>query len=188
MNQFEFLSVFVSIIIALGISNILSSAMRLIRRRGRVRMHVTTLIWMAVLFLLQMLVWWMAFQRREWADWTYFSFLLYLLMPILVSLPGYLLVPEIELELEPTFDLEKEFNHNRKWFFAMLAAMGVVSFVEYVLRSGPSKLGLRNVAPLVIVALSAGGFAFRAKWLQLLVALAFLAMLLCYISLVFSQL
>lgn len=55
MNQFEFLSVFVSIIIALGISNILSSAMRLIRRRGRVRMHGATLVWMAVLFLLQVL-------------------------------------------------------------------------------------------------------------------------------------
>jgi|CZKI01.1.fsa_nt_gi hypothetical protein len=188
MKEFEFLSVFVSMIIALGISNILSSAMRLIRRRGRVRMHVTTLVWMVVLFLLQVLIWWVAFQRREWTNWTFFRFLLYLLMPILVSVPGYLLVPEIELELEPTYDLEREFNHNRKWFFAMLAAMGIVSFVEYALRSGPLKLGLSNVFPLVIIALCVGGFVIRAKWVQLLIALTFLVTLLCYIGLVFARL
>ena len=188
MNQFEFLSVFVSIIIALGISNILSSAMRLIRRRGRVHMHGATLVWMAVLFLLQVLAWWLAFQRRESTHWTFFRFLLYLLMPILVSVPGYLLVPEIELELEPSYDLEREFNHNRRWFFAIMAVMGVTAFVESAVSSGSFRLGLGSAFPLVAIALSLGGFAIRAKWAQLLIALAFLATLLCYIGLVFSQL
>jgi hypothetical protein len=188
MNQFEFLSVFVSIIIALGISNILSSAMRLIRRRGRVRMHCTTAIWMAVLFLLQVLIWWLAFQRRESSNWTFFRFLLYLLMPILVSVPGYLLVPEIEMELAPEFDLEREFNHNRRWFFAILGAMGATGLAEYFLSSGTSKLGIGSAFPLVDIALCLGGFCFRAKWVQLLIALAFLAALLCYIGFVFLRL
>src|ERR1022692_3778816 len=183
MKEFEFLSVFVSMIIALGISNILSSAMRLIRRRGRVRMHVTTLVWMVLVFLLQVLIWWVAFQRREWTNWTFFRFLLYLLTPILVSVPGYLLVPEIELELELTCDLEREFNHNRRWFFALLGAMGIASFAEYVLSSNPSKLDLSSVSPLVIIALCIGGFVIRAKWVQLLIALTFLVTLLCYIGL-----
>jgi len=97
-------------------------------------------------------------------------------------------VPEMELELEPTYDLEREFNHNRRWFFALLAAMGAVSFVEFVVSSRGSKLGLSNVFPLVVIALCIGGFAIRAKWVQLLIALAFLVTLLCYIGLVFSQL
>ena len=188
MKQFEFLSVFVSIIIALGASHILTSATRLIRLRGRVRMHSPTLVWMAVLFLLQVLMWWLAFQRREWTSWTFFRFLLYLLMPILVSVPGYLLVPEIELELNPTYDLEKEFNHNRKWFFAMLAAMGIVGFLEYVVSSSPSKLDLSNAFPFLVVLLSIAGFGIRAKWAQLLIAWTFLVALLCYIGFVFPQL
>jgi len=188
MNQFEFLSVFVSIIIALGISNILSSAMRLIRRRGCVRMHPATLVWLTALFLLQVLAWWLAFQRRELTHWTFFRFLLYLLLPILVSVPGYLLVPEIELELEPGFDLEKEFNHNRRWFFAMLAAVGAIGFVESAESSGTWRLGLGNAFPLVMAALCAAGVGIRAKAAQLAIALAFLTTLLCYIGLVFSQL
>jgi hypothetical protein len=188
MKQFEFLSVFVSIIIALGISNILSSAMRLIRRRGRVRMHTTTLVWMATLFLLQVLIWWMAFQRRELANWTFFGFLFYLLLPILVSVPGYLLVPEIELELEPNYDLEKEFNHNRRWFFAMLAAVGALGFVESVVSSGKWGLGLSNAFPLVMAVLCVGGFGTRSKLAQLVIALTFLTALLGYIGFVFSPL
>lgn len=188
MNQFEFLSVFVSIIIALGISNILSSAMRLIRRRGRVRVHHATLVWMASLFLLQVLAWWLAFQRRDLTNWTFFRFLLYLLMPILVSVPGYLLVPEIELELEPDFDLAKEFNHNRRWFFAMLTAVGVIGFVESVVSSGTWRLGLGNAFPLMMAVLCVAGLLIRARTAQLVIAVTFLAILLAYIGLVFSQL
>ena len=105
MSQFDFLSVLVSIIIALGLSHILASAAQLIRRRRRVQMHYTTLIWMAVLFLLLVQIWWVAFHLREIMHWSFFGFLLYLLIPTLVSVLGYLLVSEIELELEP------EFNH-----------------------------------------------------------------------------
>jgi hypothetical protein len=188
MSQFEFLSVFVSIIIALGISYILSSAMRLIRRRGRVHMHYPTLIWMAVLFLLQVLAWWLAFQRRESTNWTFFRFLLYLLIPILVSVPGYLLVPEIELELEPEFDLEKAFNHNRRWFFVILGAMGIIGFAEYAASSGTWKLDFGSAFPLVNIVLCIGGFSLRAKWAQLLIALTFLATLLGYIGFVFLRL
>jgi len=188
VSQFEFLSIFVSIIIALGISNILSSAMRLIRRRGRVHTHCTTLIWMAALFLLQVLAWWVAFQRRESTNWTFFRFLLYLLLPILVSVPGYLLVPEIEMELEPQFDLEKEFNHNRVWFFAILGAMGLTSFVESAVSAGTSRLNFGSAFPLVVVLLCIGGIVLRSKWAQLLVASTFLATLLCYIGFVFLKL
>ncbi len=188
MSKFEFLSVFVSIIIALGISYILSSAMRLIRRRDHVRIYGTTLVWMASLFLLQVLVWWLAFQRRESTNWTFFSFLLYLLVPILVSVPGYLLVPEIELELEPNYDLEKEFNHNRRWFFAMLAAVGAIGFVESGVSSGVWRLGIASALPLLQSALCVGAFLIRAKWVQMAIALTYLATLLGFIGIVFSQL
>lgn len=110
------------------------------------------------------------------------------MMPILVSVPGYLLVPEIELELEPSYDLEREFDHNRRWFFAIMAVMGVTALVESAVSSGSLRLGLGSAFPLVAIALSLVGFATRAKWAQLLIAVTFLVTLLCYIGLVFSQL
>lgn len=80
---------------------------------------------MVSLFLLLVFNWWVLFYRREVELWTFFGFLLYLLIPILVSVSGYLLVPEMELELEPKFDLEKQYFHNRKWFFGILGGFGI---------------------------------------------------------------
>ncbi len=186
MNQFEFLSIFISMIIALGITNILSSAMRLIRNRDRVRMHPPTLVWMAVLFLLQMLIWWAAFNRRESGNWTFFGFLLYLLMPILVSVPGYLLVPEIELEHK--FDLESEFNRNRGWFFGSLIAMLATTFLEYSVSKGAPGFDLSTAFRVFYLALCMGGLATQARMAQLAIALCFLLALLLNIGIAFSRL
>jgi hypothetical protein len=195
MKQFEFLAVFVSIILALGISHTLSSTMRLIHRRSQVRLHLPTLIWLLTLFLAQIFVWWLAFQRIDTTTWTFFRFLFYLMVPTLVSVPGYLLVPEIELELQPIFDLQENFNHNRKWFFAILATFGIAAYIESGFSAGEFVLHIDNVVPhvdnalpLLLSAVSIAGFTIQTKRGQLLVSLAFLATLLCYIGIVFIRL
>jgi hypothetical protein len=188
MKPFEFLAVYVSIILALGTAHILSSAMRLIRCRGHVRVHGPTLLWMASLFLSQLFVWWIAFQRLASTNWTFFRFLLYLLIPILVSVPGYLLVPEGELERELDYDLEADFSRNRKWFFAILATLGIAGYVESAVRAGRLSLHISNALPLLIFFLSLAGIILPAKRAQLLLAWVFLAIFLCYIGFVFARL
>jgi len=188
MSQFDFLSVLVSIIIALGLSHILVSAAQLIRRRRRVQMHYTTLVWMAVLFLLLVQVWWVAFYRREIIHWSFFGFLLYLSIPTLVSVLGYLLVSEIELELEPKFDLEREYYENRRWFFGILGSVVVLSLVEDAVRSGTLSVDLNSAIRFIFLLLSAAGFFIRAKRAQFSIAMTFLIVLLCYIGLVFARL
>jgi hypothetical protein len=188
MDQFEYLFVLVGIIIALGISHILASAMRLIRFRFRIRMYPVTLIWMLVLFLLQLLIWWAAFTRREWADWTFFGFLFYVLIPILVSVPAYLLVPESLSELADGYDLKDEFDKNRRWFFAILGTVGLVTLAEFLVISAIPGFGLSNSAPVFIFVLSALGFWLKSDKAQLAIALAFLVMLLVFLSFVFLRL
>jgi hypothetical protein len=188
MNPFEYLSVLVGIIIALGISHILASAMRLIRFRFRIRIHPVTLIWMLILFLVQMLIWWDAFTRRDWTDWTFFGFLLYILIPILVSVPGYLLVPENMAELENGYALQDEFEKNRRWFFAILGAVGLVSLAEYLVSSATPGFGISNSAPLFIIVLSTLGFWLKSDRAQLVIALSFLIVLLAFVSFVFLRL
>jgi hypothetical protein len=189
MTKFDFLSVLVSIIVALGISHILSCAARLINRRGRVTLYFPTLIWMVSLFLLLVFIWWVSFHRREVADWTFFGFLLYLLIPILVSISGYLLIPELELELEPQFDLEKQYFHNRRWFFGVLGGLTAIGFLEDAVRMGAPRLEDPNFSiRLVFVPLIIGGFGIQAKRAQIYIALMFLVTLLCYIGFVFGRL
>ena len=188
MNRFDFLSVLVSIIIALGISHILASAARLIRRRGKVLLYPPTTVWMVTLLLLQVQVWWVAFYRRDIVHWTFFGFLLYLLIPILISLLGYLLVPEFELEVADNVDLEREYGHNRRWFFGILGTVIIVSLLEDIFRSGRMDLDLNSGIRFLFLGLAVAGFAVGNRRAQLPVALVFLGTLVCYIGLVFRTL
>jgi hypothetical protein len=188
MSQFDFLSVLVAIIIALGVSHILTSAAQLIRRRHQVKMHLTTLVWMGVLLLLLVQVWWAAYYRREVGRWTIFSFLLYLLIPILLSVLGYLLVSPNELELHAEFDLEKEYYDNRRWFFGILGTVVIVSLGEDAIRSKSLTLDLNAGMRLAFLVLCGAGFAIPVKRVQSIIALSFLVVLLCYLGFVFRQL
>jgi hypothetical protein len=134
MSQFEYLSVLVSIIVGLALTQLLSGVARLIQLRRRVRPHATTLCWVVLLFLVDTQIWWAAFERRDSPEWNFFSFLLYLLMPILAFMLSYLVLPELGEEDE--IDLAANFEDNRPWFFALLALLPCVSLVEEGVRGG----------------------------------------------------
>ena len=134
MTPFEYLSVLVSIIVGLALTQLLSGMARLIQLRRRIPMHATTLLWMATLFLIDIQVWWVAFERRATLQWTFFTFLLYLLIPIGVFLLSYLVLPDMGDEDAP--DLRANFDNNRAWFFGLLAALPAISLVEQTVRDG----------------------------------------------------
>jgi len=134
MTPFEYLSVLVSIIVGLALTQLLSGAARLIQLRRRVPMHATTLMWMAMLLLIDIQVWWVAFERRSAQQWTFFNFLLYLLIPIGVFLLSYLVLPDLGDEDAP--DLRANFEDNRTWFFGLLAALPAISLFEQWVREG----------------------------------------------------
>jgi hypothetical protein len=186
MGQFEYLSVLVSIIIGLALAQLLSGAARLIQLRHRIRMHGTTLCWMLSLFLMGVQVWWVAFERRDVEDWEYFSFLLYLMIPVLLYLLGVLVLPD--MGDEDAADLQANFDGNRSWFFALLGGIVLVSLGEQALRDGGLPLDgdvafrvVFLVATLVAARVANARFHF---WN----ALAVLAGFLGYIALLFVRL
>jgi len=186
MNKFEYLSVLVSIIIGLAVSNLLAGAARLIQLRARVRPHATTLCWMVVLFLINVQVWWAAFDRRENPDWTFFAFLLYLLIPITLSVTTYLVLPD--LGDEDAVDLAANFHDTRPWFFGLLAAAPLISLVEETLRNGRLPLDLDALFRLVFTGLSLVAMRQRSERYQLLNAWAVLLLFLGYITVLFLRL
>jgi hypothetical protein len=183
MHQFDYLSVLVSIIIALGISHLLSSAAGLIHWRHRVKIYYPTLVWMTVLLMNQIQIWWVAFYRRQIMDWTFFGFLLYLMIPIIISMLGYLIIPETT----PEANLEREYYHNRRWFFGLLGLVMVISFIEDFTRFGFVLMSLNSWMRVGFLAVCITGFACPAKRAQLVIALAFFATLLCHITFSFMK-
>ena len=156
MSSFEYLSVLVSIIVGLAITHLLSATARLIQLRGNVRPHATTFCWMTLLFLINIQVWWVAFDRRDSIEWAFHTFLLYLLIPIVVFLLSYLVLPQLDDRHE--VDLRANFDGNRRWFFGLLTALPVISLVEEGVREGGVPMGVDAVARVIflLAALIAG--------------------------------
>ena len=96
MKQFDHLSIFVSMIIALGVRHLILSVANMINLRGKVRIYYPTLVWMISLLMLQLQIWWVFYSRHETSDWSYFAFLFYLYIPITASMLSHLLAPEIK--------------------------------------------------------------------------------------------
>src|SRR5262249_20670475 len=115
MDQFSYLSVLISIILALAVSQVLSGLGRLIQLRGRVRIYWPSLLWAAVLLLLDVQTWWTMFGMRVHRDWNFFAFLIVLEQPIILYLLAVLVFPNFD-RLEDV-DLRINYFTNASWFF-----------------------------------------------------------------------
>jgi hypothetical protein len=186
MSQFEYLSVLVSIIIGLALTQLLSGLARLIQLRRRIAMHATTLCWIAILFLVDIQVWWVAFERRDSHEWMFFAFLLYLLIPICVFLLSYLVLPD--LGDEDNADLRANFEDNQPWFFGLLAALPAVSLLEQGLREGGLALDVDLGVRVVLVVLALVAMRVRNARFQFWNALGVLALLVGYVLALFLRL
>ena len=186
MTQFEYLSVLVSIIVGLAITQLLSATARLIQLRRRVAAHATTFCWMALMFLINTQMWWAAFERRWTSDWNFFSFLLYLLMPIIGFLLSYLLVPQAE-DLDE-FDLATNFADNRPWFFGLLALLPCVSMAEQALRMSSLELDGDTAFRIAFALMALVASQVRSARFQFWNALLAMTVVCAYVAMLFLRL
>ncbi len=186
MDKFEYLSVLISIILGLAIANLLTGATRLIQLRRRIDLHATTLCWMTMLFLANIQVWWVAFERRDIGNWDFFSFLLYLLIPIILFVLSTLVLPD--MGDEDDINLQANFDQNRGWFFGLLMGVILVSLLEETVRTGRLPLTLDGGFRAIFLLSSLLAALIGNARYQLFNALFALAMFSLYIAMLFAQL
>jgi len=79
----------------------------------------------------------------------FFSFVLYLLIPICAFFLSYLVLPE--LGDEDVVDLPANFDAGRPWFFGLLALLPTISLIEEALRDGGLPLDPDVLSRLVLI-------------------------------------
>jgi hypothetical protein len=114
VNVFEFLLVIVSIVLGLGITELLAGLVRILR--GELvagRLHA---LWMFVVFQLQVQLAWGLWGLRSKAEWQYPEFLLLLLAPVLLYLAAAVIFPSIGTDAS----LDSHLMRRRRPFFLLL--------------------------------------------------------------------
>ncbi len=185
MDAFSYLSVLVSIVLGLGMTQILTAAGRLIRARDTVIVYWPSLVWAAVLMVIHVQVWWTLFGLRDRATWSFIGFLAVLLMPIVLYMLSALVLPE---GVEATHDLRAHYERHSPWFFGFLVAALVVSILKDLVLQGrlpePVNLGF-HISLLIMWGLA---IFVRRAWYHQLLAAGSVVGVTVYISLLFSQL
>lgn len=134
MDAFSYLSVLLSIVLGLGLTQILGALGRLLGHRDRVRFYWLPLLWTAILFVVYVQVWWTSFGLRHRAAWSFLDFLIVLTQTATLFLMAALLLPE-QVDGDAV-DLATHYEKHRRWFFGFFLATLVVSVAKDVVLSG----------------------------------------------------
>lgn len=148
MAPFDFIMVLVSILVGLGIAELLGGVARVYRSRPPARVTWIQWGWIYFLFLYLVGIWWSRWDMRAYREWTLFDLLFDLASPALALVACGILFPE-----EPAgADLREYYYARRRPFFVVLATAVAISLLHEIFREGLPWLGVETGLALILLA------------------------------------
>ena len=185
MDSFGYLSILLSIIIGLAVTQILQGMRALILARKRARLFAPSLIWAVVLLIMATQMWWSTFGLRGHTGWTFGLYGLILLQMALFYLACGLVLPD----LGPNkIDLEADYFAHRRWFFGLLASAALVSISKDVAFDGKLPGTTNLIFHAVLIISCAAAILSPNKRYHTILAPASLLLFGGYIALLFANL
>jgi len=186
MDEFSYLSVLLSVILGLAVTQILKGFRGLVLSRARVRLYWPVIGWAVLVLLVCFQNWWSMFGMRNRHGWTFLQFAVVLLQTIIIYMVAGLVFPD--LFGEEVVDLKENFYAHRGWFFSLAVAMIVVSICKNVVLDGtlpdPTNLIFHTVFGVTLLL---GAFTRRELYHKTLVVFGIAGFVL-YIVLLFARL
>lgn len=132
MTTFEYLSVFISIVVGLGVVHVLGGVGMLLNRRAERTYWVHT-TWVVFLVFWLPYFWWFTFDWRRVDTWTFPLFMFVVAYAMLSYLVTVVLVPTDPPDVA---DLEAYFFRVRPRFFMLLVLMNFADLLDAFLKPG----------------------------------------------------
>jgi hypothetical protein len=133
MDPFSYLSVLISIVLALGMTRVLAGVGEMLQARSRRRLYWVHAVWVANLFLYLVVAWWIFYRWRNQQLWTFFLFIFVLISPTILYLASIILFPP-ESALDEFVDYKTHYYSNHRAFFILFALFTPVDFLDSLLK------------------------------------------------------
>jgi hypothetical protein len=142
MDEFGYLSVILSIILGLSVTQLLQGLSQVINARDRVRIYWPAIGWTLLLLVIDVQAWWAMFGLRSKHVWTFLQFAVLLLETIVLYLLAALSLPT--QFGEAAVDLRANYFRHSRWFFGLFVAVLLVSLSKDLVFAGslPGELNL----------------------------------------------
>jgi hypothetical protein len=186
MDAFNYLSVLLSIVLGLAVTQLLSGFAALVHARRRVAMYWPVPLQMAAVLLISVQVWWAMFGMHNVHQWTFAGFLVVLAQSIAVYLMAAFITPELDGEAQ--IDLRDAYFREARWFFGSILAALATSLLKNRVLFGSFQGGTDLAGHVVFAAIALTGFIFRSDIVHKLIAPLSLLAYALYIALLFVTL
>jgi hypothetical protein len=186
MDAFSYLSVLISIILGLAITQILLGFRGMMLARSRILGYWPCVVWAVVLLVIDVQAWWAMYELRAYPHWTFIAFAAVLAETVPLYLLAALVLPDVEAGRE--LDLRTHYYANHRWFFTMGMLLIVASLGKNLVLYGKLPPLLDSGFQLMfLAAFATGALTTDERWHKFLAPLAAVAVG-AYIALLFMPL
>src|ERR1051325_476767 len=140
MDPFSYLSVLISIILALGMTRVLAGVGDMLQAGSLRRIYWVHALWVINLFLFLVAAWWIFYRWRSEQHWTFFLFVFVLISPTILYLAALLLFPPEGAPARSRDDYRNHFYANHRAFFIFFGLFAPVDNVDTLLKGIPHYL------------------------------------------------
>jgi hypothetical protein len=127
MSSFEFIAALMSIIIGLGVTNLLAGAGRAFYRRKENPLDEVHIVLTLATLLLLVLQWWVTFKWNTEITWSFDRFLLLIVWTITLYMLTVFLYPP---DLSEAEEHQRRFQRNRVGYYSAFIAMCVLDIAQ----------------------------------------------------------
>jgi hypothetical protein len=187
MDAFNYLSVLLSIILGLAITQILKGVRGIALARSRVIPYWPTFVLAVLLFFMNVQSWWAMFGLREVRVWTFPMFAVVLLQTTSQYLLAALVLPDFFGE--ETVDLRAHYYAHHRLFFSVFVAMLLISLAKSFVTEGhlpESEADIGFHIGFIAIALAAA--LTKREWFHKLACVLSSFAFFFYIALLFARL
>jgi hypothetical protein len=186
VESFNYLSVLLSIVIGLAITQVLQGLRQLILTRARVKLYLPTLVWAGFILLIAIQGWWASFSMHLRANWTFLALLVVMLQAISIYMVAALVLPDISPG--NVVDLREHYFAHRKWFFGALLAATLFSLAKGPVINGHFTGSLDALFHAIFGISAISAMITRREWFHCLMAPLIGLIFVVYIVLLFARL
>ena len=185
-ESFSYLTVLLSIVLGLAITQVLLGARGLILTRAKVKLYYPTLIWAGLILLIAVQGWWANFALHTHAGWTFGALLVIILQAISLYMAAALVLPDVTGSA--LIDLRDHYFAHRSWFFGALLASLVFSVAKELVLAGhlpsPTNLEFHLIFGFSVILAA----ITRREWYHKLLAPVAALLFLIYTGILFARL
>ena len=172
MDVFEYVAVMVTVVLALGLSHILTCVAAMLSNRERVRPYWVLLVWAFSLLALHLQAWLVLWSRRDQERFPVIQVTMMLVAAAFIFVSARILVPEIRSDR--SVDLREHFFRIRVPLFATLSVFWLFPIVGRLMFASGTYGEATMLVRFSLMGLSVSGLLIRdARWQSVLAVLWF---------------